>query len=265
MSLFWSSQRWPAWARYGVSLILVAVAACCNYLLPPVYGESHYFFFSAAILASALFGGLGPGLLATTVSALVSAYLFVAPYHSFRVEAPEAAHRLAMFIVEGAIISSVGHVIRDNRTPELVSTLSRYAAAVVLVGGAAILKVVFFPELERHLPFTFFYSAIVATSWVAGAAPGLLATGLSAACVYYLFSGYAGEISPGKPGLLLFALEATGLCLLTATFRQRLVETEEHLGRVFEDSPLGILIIEGGPRIVKVNPAFRKLLGADKP
>jgi hypothetical protein len=48
--------------RYGVALVLVAFAACCNYLLPPVYGESHYFFFSAAILASALFGGLGPGL-----------------------------------------------------------------------------------------------------------------------------------------------------------------------------------------------------------
>jgi PAS domain S-box-containing protein len=249
--------------RYGVALILVAFAACCNYLLPPVYGESHYFFFSAAILASALFGGLGPGLLATAVSALTSAYFFIAPFHSFRIEAPEAAQRLTMFIIEGAIISSVGQVIRDNRTPELVSTLGRYAAAAVLVGGAAILKLMFFPALERHLPFTFFYSAIVATSWVAGAAPGFLATGLSAACVYYLFSGDAGEISPGKPGLLLFILEATGLCLLTATFRQRMVETEAHLGRVFEDSPLGILIIEGGPRILKTNPAFRQLLCAD--
>jgi hypothetical protein len=124
------------------------------------------------------------------------------------------------------------HVILDNRTPELASTLGRYASAVVLVGGAAILKVVFFPALERHLPFTFFYSAIVATSWVAGTAPGLLATGLSAACVYYLFSGSTAETSPGNPGLLLFALEATGICLLTGTFRQRLVETEAHLGRV---------------------------------
>src|SRR5215467_6903014 len=232
MSLFWSSQRWPAWARYGVSLILVAVAACCNYLLPPVYGESHYFFFSAAILASALFGGLGPGLLATTVSALVSAYLFVAPYHSFRVEAPEAAHRLAMFIVEGAIISSVGHVIRDNRTPELVSTLSRYAAAVVLVGGAAILKVVFFPTLERHLPFTFFYSAIVATAWVAGVGPGLVASAISAVSVYYFFSLAPSADAPGNPGVALFGLEAMAICLLTGSFRQRLVETEAHLGRV---------------------------------
>lgn len=263
MPLFGSSQRWPTWVRYGVSPTLVAFAVCCNYLLPPVYGESHYFFFSAAILASSLFGGLGPGLLATAVSALTSAYFFIAPFHSFRIEAAEAAQRLTMFILEGAIITSVGQVIRDNRTPELASTLGRYASTVVLVGGAAILKLMFFPALERHLPFTFFYSAVVATSWVAGAAPGFLAAGLSAVCVYFLFSGYAGEISLGKPGLLLFVLEATGLCLLTATFRQRLVETEEHLGRIFEDSPLGIVIIEG-LRILKANPAFRQLLCADK-
>lgn len=249
--------------RYGVALVLVAFAACCNYLLPPVYGESHYFFFSAAVLASALFGGLGPGLLATVVSALASAYFFIAPFHSFRIEAPEAAQRLTMFGVEGAIISSIGQVIRNNRTPELVSTWGRYASAVALVGGAVISKLLFFPALERHLPFTFFYSAIVASSWVAGAGPGLLATGLSAACIYYLFSGSPGEVSLGKPALLLFALEATGLCLLTATFRQRLVETEAHLGRVFEDSPLGILIIEGGSRIRKANPAVRQLLRGD--
>jgi len=264
VSLFWSSQQWPVWVRYGAALILVAFAALCNYLLPPVYGESHYFFFSAAILASALFGGLGPGLLATAVSALTSAYFFIAPFHSFRIEIPEAAQRLAAFVVEGAVISSVGQVIRDNRTPELVSTLGRYASAVVVVGGAAILKLMFFPALERRLPFTFFYSAIVVTSWVAGAIPGLLATGLSAACTYYLFLGYVGEISTGKPGLLLFLLEATGLCLLTATYRQRLVEAEAHLGRVFEDSPLGILILEGGPRILKANPAFRQLLCAEE-
>jgi K+-sensing histidine kinase KdpD len=74
--------------RYGVALILVAFAACCDYLLPVVYGESHYFFFSGAILASALFGDLGPGMLATIVSAFASAYFFIAPFHSFRVEAP---------------------------------------------------------------------------------------------------------------------------------------------------------------------------------
>jgi len=261
--LLWSSQRPPAWVRFGVALILVAIAGGCNYLMPPVYGESHFFFFSAAILASALFGGLGPGLLATAVSALASAYLFIAPFYSFRIEAPEAARRLAIFVAEGAIISSVGNVIRDNRTPELISTWGRYASAVVLVAGAAVLKLLFFPTLERQVPFTFFYSAVVTTAWVAGAGPGLWATLLAMVSSYYLFLRYATG-APGIPALALFALEATGLCLLTALFRQRLVETEASLGRVFEDSPMGILILEGGGRILKANPAFRQILCADK-
>jgi PAS domain S-box-containing protein len=264
MALFWNSQRRPAWKRYGVVLILVTIAGCCNYLMPPVYGVSHYFFFSAAILASALFGGLGPGLLATAASAVVSAYLFVAPYHSFRIEAQEAAERLALFTIEGVIISSVGHVIRENRTPELASPWGRYASAVVLVAGAAVLKGLFFPTLERQVPFTFFYSAIVATSWVAGAGPGLVAILLSGACIYFLFLPSSAQSSPGDPSLVLFALETTGLCLLTAVFRQRLVETEADLGLVFENSPTGIVIIEGGAQILKANPAFRKMLRADK-
>ena len=260
--LFWTTQHRPAYIRYGVALILVAVAGICNYLMPPLFGESHYFFFSAAILASALCAGLGPGLLATSISALVSAYLFIAPFHSIRIEMPEAAERLAMFIVEGVIISSVGHVIRDNRTPELVSLGGRYAAAIVMVAGAAALKVLFFPTLERHVPFTFFYSAVVATAWVAGAAPGLWATFLATVCIYYLFFYSAAGASPGNPALVLFAMEATGLCLLTAIFRQRLVETEARLGRVFEDSPIGILIVDVGSRILRANPAFRQILRA---
>ena len=245
-------------------MAMVAVAACFNYLLPPVYGVSHYSFFSVAVLASTLCGGMGPGLLATAVSALCSAYLFIAPFHSFRIEAPEAAQRLAMFVLEGTLISLVGRVIRNNRTPELASTFRRYAFAVVLVAGAVIMKLVLFPALERRLPFTLFYSAIVATAWVGGAGPGLLAAALSAACGHYLFSGPAGQTAPGEPGLTLFGLETTVLCLLTASFRQRLVEARAYLGRVFEDSPLGVLIIDGALRILRANPAFRQLLSADE-
>ena len=262
MPVLWSSERWAAPVRYGAAVVMVAGAACCNYLLPPVYGESHYSFFSVAVLASALCGGMGPGLLATAVSALCSAYLFIAPFHSFRIEAPEAAQRLAMFVLEGTIISLVGRVIRNNRTPELASTFRRYVLAVVPVAGAVIMKLVLFPALERRLPFTLFYSAIVATAWVGGAGPALLAAALSAACVHYLFSGPAGQTA--EPGLTLFLLETTVLCLLTASFRQRLVEARAQLGGVFEDSPLGVLIIDGDLRILRANPAFRQLLGADE-
>jgi PAS domain S-box-containing protein len=96
---------------------------------------------------------------------------------------------------------------------------------------------------------------------VSGAAPGLLAALLSTACAYYLFFR-SGAGTPGAAGLVLFVLETTGLCLLTAIFRQRIVETEANLGRVFEDAPIGILILQRGPRILKANPAFGQILRA---
>ncbi len=264
MSVPWSSERTSAPVRYGAAMAMVAGAACCNYILRPVYDESHYSFFSVAVLASALWGGIGPGLLATAVSAICSAYLFTAPFHTFQIEAPEAAQRLAMFVLEGAIISFVGRIIRNNRTPELVSTFRRYALAVVPVTGAVVIKLALFPGLERRLPFTFFYSAIVAAAWVGGAGPALLAAALSASCVHFLFSSAAGQPVSEESGLTLFVLETTVLCLLTANFRQRLVETRAQLGHVFEDSPLGVLIIDGAQRILRANPAFRQLLSADE-
>jgi K+-sensing histidine kinase KdpD len=65
-----------------------------------VYGDSYYYFFSVAVLASALSGGVGPGLLATCLAGLASAYFFIYPFCSIRVESPEAGQHLAMFVVK---------------------------------------------------------------------------------------------------------------------------------------------------------------------
>jgi PAS domain S-box-containing protein len=245
-------------------VILVAIAGGCNYLLPGVYNESLFYFFSVAIFASAIFGGLGPGLLATALSAFANAYLLISPFQGFRIEPPEMAQSLAIFVVEGAMISTAGHVVRESRTPELASTWSRYACGVLLVAGAVVLKILLFPSLERRVPFTFFYSAVVATAWLGGAAPGLEATVLSAACAYFLFIRPRPYSFPGHPGLVLFGVEATALCLLTTMFRQRLLKTEAYLGRVFEHSPSGILIVDGEARILNANPAFERMLDTDK-
>ena len=264
MTWYETSQRRPPWARYGLAVVLVAIAGCCNFLMPAVYGESHYYFFAAAILGTALYSGLGPGLLATALSAVASAYFFIAPFHSFRIEASEAVERLAMFVVEGAIISSVGHLIRENRTPELVSGSRRYISAALLVAGATVLKIVVFPSLERHLPFTFFYSAVVAAVWVGGGGPGIAAIVLSAACTYFLFFRSVAVASPADPELVLFMLDATALCLLTGIFRQRLLQSEVYLARVFEDSPAGILIVDGHAQVLKANPAFERMVQTNR-
>lgn len=259
-----ASREQPAWVRYGLAVLLVGLAGGCNYLMPPVYGESHYYFFSVAILATALMGGLGPGLFATLFSALISAFCFIAPLHTLQIGTQQAAERLAMFVVEGAIITGVGHVIRENRTLEVASAWRRYALAVLFVAGALTLKFLVFPSVERRIPFTLFYSAVVAAAWLGGPAAGLGAMVLGAVCAYFLFEVPGHESIPGHPDILVFCLEATALCLLTAVFRQRLLRSESYLGRVFEDSPAGMLIIDATGRIIKANPAFEQMLHTDR-
>ena len=51
---------------------------------------------------------------------------------------------------------------------------------------------------------------------------------------------------------------------LAATHSGALQESEQRFRRVFEESPLGILLAENdGQRIVQANPAFCRMLGAD--
>ena len=61
--------------------------------------------FFAAVMVAAWFGGLGPGLLATGLSAMFSWYFFHAPPNSFDLESFGQGLRLTVFVVEGVIIS----------------------------------------------------------------------------------------------------------------------------------------------------------------
>ena len=74
--------------RYAAAVLFFMIAAGVNVVLPRETDQTHYFLFTAAVLASALLCGVGPGLLATGLSALASAYFFLAPVYDFRVLNP---------------------------------------------------------------------------------------------------------------------------------------------------------------------------------
>ena len=57
---------------YGLSVGLSALALFLMLLSWPLMEHSVFFLFFAAVTVSALYGGLGPGLLATVLSALAS-------------------------------------------------------------------------------------------------------------------------------------------------------------------------------------------------
>lgn len=64
-------------ARYGVAVLAVGIALVLELLLASLIGEQGTFLlFFVAVAVSALFGGLGPGLMTTFLAALAEGYLF---------------------------------------------------------------------------------------------------------------------------------------------------------------------------------------------
>ena len=132
----------PLLLRYGIAVASVTVVFGLHLLLDSL--SMHYSFLllilgattlSASILVSAWYGGLGPGLLATALAALISDYHFVYPSHSFSGLSIEATPLLA-FVLEGMFISSLAVALRfarssvEERTWEARSLEKRYRAVV---------------------------------------------------------------------------------------------------------------------------------------
>ena len=123
-------------------------------MLIPVFGSgpnsTPFLVFFAAIMASAWFGGLGPGLLATGLSAILSWYFFLHPQFSLALGSPGQALRLVVFAAEGALISALAGVMHrsreraEDRAVELLSRegrlreLARQQAAVAELGTRAL-------------------------------------------------------------------------------------------------------------------------------
>ena len=212
-------------ARYGLSLAVTALASLLYFLAgpPEVDSDVRYFGFVLAVLVAALLGGLGPGLLATGISACASAYLLLQPVHSFEIASQPQLSRLILFSGEGVLLSFVGHVLHDADTAEVsLSWSMRYLPVLLFVLTATCLKLLAFGDLERMLPFTFFYAAIAASAWVGGFGPGLAATLLSSltARIFFLLPrrSFMALSQLNAERLVLFVLEGILISGLSAMY-----------------------------------------------
>jgi len=73
-----ATQSFAAWSAYVTALAAVGLALLFRYSLRDSFGVTvPYLQFYPAIILAAWFGGLGPGVLATVVSALAAMYAFL--------------------------------------------------------------------------------------------------------------------------------------------------------------------------------------------
>lgn len=182
---------------YGVAVGLVTIATLFNLLSWPGGSDQdgHYFALMVAVLISALYGGLGPGMVAMALASLSSSYFTLSPQFSIRVAAPGATERLVVFIVEAVLLNLVAHVIRKHHKSTSPGVGSqRYLAIPFAVSAATVPKLVF-PDLARELPFAFDYAAVCACAWVGGLVPGIAAIALLAGITKYLFLEPAYSLS----------------------------------------------------------------------
>ncbi len=95
----------PVFWRYGAAGISVVFAISAAYALRPVMGHN----FSPVVLAPWIFlaawHGLGVGLVSTALNALAAAYFLIPPIYSFRIAERSDWTHLAMFALQGVLIS----------------------------------------------------------------------------------------------------------------------------------------------------------------
>ena len=106
---------WPKppviWS-YGIAVLSVLAATVIS-LWPPVHLQgATASLFLCAVLLSARFGGSGPGLLATALSALAFDYYFLSPIHSLEAK-PEEIPRFAMFVATALFVELVSAAQRS--------------------------------------------------------------------------------------------------------------------------------------------------------
>ena len=81
-----------------MALLSVAGAIVLSLLLKPLISDAFLFLFISAVITSAWFGGMGPGLLAVLFSSLAVEYLFVPPYFGFRMNLEEIPYFLSFLL-----------------------------------------------------------------------------------------------------------------------------------------------------------------------
>jgi PAS domain S-box-containing protein len=149
----------------------------------------------------------------------------------------------------------------------------RYGIAALLAGAALVIGRWFEP-LVMTVPIAIFLCTIVASAWLGGIGPGLLATALLALIDAYYFESpdHSFTVGPGYiPRYLVFVALVLFVGWVSATQRNArqaiensnaaLRESEERWRTLFENVPVGVNMTGPHGRYIAANPAFQKMSG----
>ncbi len=104
----------PFLARYGMVVVCIAAAYLLTELLPAVHQFTPFLFYILAVLATTVYGGVGPGVLATACATLIAPHWSLTGGVPLPVSSPFPFHTGA-FLVIAAIIVLLGYALARLR------------------------------------------------------------------------------------------------------------------------------------------------------
>src|SRR4051812_35109182 len=126
------ASPYPRLVGYGVALLATAISLLIRWPLRPVLGDAvpHMTFFPAVMIA-AYFGGFGPGLLATILSAVAANYFIPHQSPSFQATRANEVAALILFLLVGSIISGLSESLHRARLRIVAHERQRAAEELV--------------------------------------------------------------------------------------------------------------------------------------
>ncbi|MBK9710136.1 MAG: PAS domain S-box protein [Kouleothrix sp.] len=282
----------PAWApgrplAYALAVALTAVTLLAHLALGITSDEPLLELFLAPIILSAYLGGLGPGLLATALAALLANYLMLPPIASFSILSAPDKVEWASLIVIGALVSVLNEALhRARRRAE--TSQRRHAITLASIGDGVITT-----DAQGRITFLN-HEAERLTGWSSAEAVGqplpavfrivnehtgapvedpmakaLRDGGAVGPANHTVLIGRAGRATPiddsGAPirqadgaieGVVLVFRDVSAQKQGEAALRER----ERKLSTIFELLPVGISILDADRNASYVNPALKKIL-----
>ena len=120
-------------ATYAGALLLVAITTIAGLLVASRWGNSPVvMLYLLPVLGGAIYGGLGPGLVAAVISTLAYNYYFTAPFHTFEIHsAADIVTVVILFLVAVVCSQLTASVRRQARLA------SEYASRNAAIAGFA--------------------------------------------------------------------------------------------------------------------------------
>src|SRR5438132_3708003 len=138
---------------YVLAILTPAACLILRWPLWPLLGDAvpHMTFFPAVMIA-AYFGGFGPGLLATILSAAAANFFFTGQLRSLRITDANDLAAVILFVVVGTMISGLSESL--HRTRRRYRDLVNSVEGIVWEAAAATLSFVFVSDhAERVLGY----------------------------------------------------------------------------------------------------------------